>query len=555
MKIDRLSGYNPLRGLDLPGFVNMMEHGERGFYSDLMWLYRLVLRRNGAARAVRRKLTSAIGKLDWNIKIPDKLQGERKAAAERQQAELRAALDRVENFRDALRHLAFADILGFAHCEKIYARTAPNPWEIRELRVVPQYLMCRDGLFARWEYNAEARDTNRGTPIDPQHWIFREVDDPAAEIFTLAHLKMSTTDADWDQFCDTYAVNPLFIEMPPNVPREKEADYQATAEAIVSDGRGALPNGAKIHTVSPGGAGESVFTERLRYYREEIVIAGTGGILTTLDGNTGIGKGPADNHDDAWLDIAAAIGMSISETLQEQFCAPIIERLFPGQEILAYFELDKPTPQMEPGQVFVDAKAATEAGYRIAAEEISEKSGYTVTEQAPPAASSISIPTTTQAPGGAPADPAPAAAPETQTPGVDKPAEVPNPPPAEPPPAANPPVVPPAPETPQQSSAGEAKPSLVQAALAEDLDLESRWLAPVADLFAEIEAMLNDPAIPLDEIAAKIEQAAAAMPELLGKLDVDALARALESATGPAAVEGLADGLRAKTKPRVSATP
>ena len=43
------------------------------------------------------------------------------AAAERQQAVLRAAVDGLRDFRGTLRHLAAADIMGYGHCEKIYA--------------------------------------------------------------------------------------------------------------------------------------------------------------------------------------------------------------------------------------------------------------------------------------------------------------------------------------------------------------------------------------------------------------------------------------------------
>lgn len=517
MKTDRLSSYNPLRGLDLPGLVHILEQGERGYYADLAWLYRYILKRNGSARAVRRKLTSAIGKLDWNIKIPDKLEGERKALAEEQQAELRQAFDRLDQFRETLRHLAFADIMGFAHCEKIYAGTAPQPWEIVKLGVVPQWHLCRDGLFAPWHYNPEASQTNRGTPIPAQHWIIREVEDPAAEIFAFAHLKMMTTDADWDQFCDTYAVPPLFIEQPPNIPKGQESQYQTTAEGVVSDGRGSLPHGSKVHTVTPGTGGESVFTERLRYYREEIVIAGTGGILNTLDGNTGIGKGPADNHEDAWLDIAAEIGMSISETLQDQFAMPILSRRFPGQEILAYFELDKPEPSREGASVLADAKAAREAGYNIDPAELSEKSGYTLSADS-------STPNEADQRGGAPGDPSPA------------PQEAPTPGSAEPPQVSSP--------------AAAARSTPIAGAIADDLGIEEQWLAPAIPLLAEVEAALADETTPLELVQEKLQAAIDRLPELLGQLDIDALADLLARDASRGTLAGLSDTLNRKRTPR-----
>jgi hypothetical protein len=92
----------------------------------------------------------------------------------------------------------------------------------------------------------------------------------------------------------------------------------------------------------------------------------------------------------------------------------------------------------------------------------------------------------------------------------------------------------------------------VQAALANDLGVEERWLAPVAHVFDEIEAMLADPNATLEQITAKLEEATKAMPELLGQLNVGELAHALENASGPAAIQGLADGLRAKTQKATS---
>lgn len=535
MTNDPLSNFNPLRGLDLHGLINYLELGERGYYRDPMWLFRYVRKRNGVARAVWRKLAAAIGKLDWSIKIPDDLEADRQQLAERQQAELRKAYDAVKNLRAAYTHLALADIMGFAHLNKVYAGSqagaGANPWLITELRVVEQWFMCRDGLFGPWNYNAPLVMTNRGVPIPPRDWIFREVDDPAAEIFAFAHVKQSTVDADWDQFCDTYAVPAIFIEGPPNARKEDEPDYQRTAEAIVSDLRGYLPSGAKVHSVTAGTDGVSVFVERLRYYREEIVLAGTGGILSTLSGEGAFGQGgAADNHDDAWLDIAAASALATSEVLQAGFDAAVLERAFPGEERLAYFELAKPERDDDATTIFAMAKTAADAGFALDAEELAEKTGMKVARAEAPAAP------------GAPAKPLSETKPTVEAPSAPTGAAA---PPTAPQPPAAPETAPPIPPT---SARGEADDGLVQAALANDLGVEERWLAPVASVFDEIERMLTDPAVPLDQVAAKLEEATRAMPELLGKVNVGELAQALENASGPAAVQGLAEGLRAKTK-------
>ena len=546
--LDRLSGYNPLRGLDLEKLVTMIEQGERGYYADLQWLYRLVLRRNATARAVRRKLQGSLGKLDWDIRLRDDAAGYDKTIAERQQKTLRTAYENVRNLRRAWVSLAMADILEFSALCKVYAgapgadpalQNLPrdlDPWAVVELRTVPRWHLCREGLFQPWTYNAAAQQINRGAPIDREHWIIRDVDDPAAEVFAFSHVKMSVSDADWDQFCDTYAVPPIFIEGPPNVAKDKESLYQATAEAIVSDGRGYLPNGAKVHTVTAGTNDGSAFTARLRYYREEIVLAGTGGVLTTLDGNAGIGKGPAEEHDATWLDIAAEIGASVTATLNEQFDDPLLDRLHQDEPHFAYFELQKPVKDASPAIVLQAAKAAKAAGYAIDAAELSEKSGFKLTTAQP------SVDTETA--GAAETQQASSAA-QPAVDGIAKPPEI------AASPAAPGPTLPedgdltervrPARDT-RTSRSGDAKPSLVQAALAEAIDVDARTFAPVQPLLDAIERLVLSGATP-DVIAEQIEATIAALPEVLGRLDVQAFADAIEKATGPAALQGLRDAL------------
>jgi len=82
--------------------------------------------------------------------------------------------------------------------------------------------------------------------------------------------------------------------LPPDIPAEREAEYQAQAEAIIGDARGTVPNGTKIHTVDSGARGQNPFAEHLRYQDELIVLAATGGKLTALtDSGTGTLAGGA----------------------------------------------------------------------------------------------------------------------------------------------------------------------------------------------------------------------------------------------------------------------
>ena len=61
--------------------------------------------------------------------------------------------------------------------------------------------------------------------------------------------------------------------------------------------------------------------------------------------------------------------------MQEQFDRPLLEKNFPGQPQLAYFELAA-TRSLDPEEIIAQALALAKAGYEIDPAELSEKTGY-----------------------------------------------------------------------------------------------------------------------------------------------------------------------------------
>lgn len=367
--------FNPLRGLTIAQLVTMLEAAERGNYARLQWLYRFVEKRNPTLRAVLQRRQAALTRLDWDIR----LRGTGPAAVNsrtlgaRQAAALREAYECIGNLREAVTFLALADFRGYAHLERHFdarGRTVA-------LQPVPQWFWARLGPDAPWQYNAEARPglPMPGDPVlDPNRFIYRENDSPVDEIAVIAHVRQSLSQKDWDGFVETYGLPPLFLELPPDIPAEREAEYQAQAEAIIGDARGTVPHGTQIHTVDSGARGQNPFAEHLRYQDELIVLAATGGKLTALtDPGTGTLAGGA--HQQAFDDIAEAEAAVISEIFQQQFDGPLLEKLFPGQPKLAYFELAV-TRSLDPADAINQALTLARAGYEIDPAELSEKTGY-----------------------------------------------------------------------------------------------------------------------------------------------------------------------------------
>ena len=371
-----LDQINPLAGLDEWQLVALLNAGQRGDLTRLQWLYFFVEKRNPYARAVKRRLLSAIGKLDWDIKevrTEGAKDAEKNPLAKEQAAVLRKAYDAIGNLQNALNFLALAELRGYSHLEKIYDADL----NVIELRIVEQWFWMKDGWYGAWSYNAEAREGLRtGTAIKPENFIIRTVDDAVNEIMARCHVRMETADGDWEEYLRDYGLPNIIIEGPPNVPAEKEAQYQAQAERITGGARGYIPNGAKVHSVESNG-GDDAFKKRMDHLAELIAIGGTGGKLNILT-ESGTGTMGAGASKDAFDEMAESIAGEISAILQDQFDKPILEREFPGQPVLAYFELASVDAE-DKSKVLGDAKSAHDAGYEIDPADLSERTGYKIT--------------------------------------------------------------------------------------------------------------------------------------------------------------------------------
>lgn len=368
--------YNPLRSLTFQRAVSLLEEGERGAYADLQWTYRSIEKRDATLRGLVQLRTGAIKKLDWDIKIVDRADP---ALGQAQEKVLRAAYERISNLRQAIAFLALAEFRGFAHLEKRYQGDNPAEGVIR-LEPVEQWHWVRETSYGAWQYNADAGSgATRGIPIQPEHFIVREVAAPINEIGLICYLRKNLSQKDWDGFVETYGIPPLFIELPPNTPPEKEAEYQEMAEAVIGDLRGTLPSGAKVQTGGDSARGINPFRDHLTYQDEQLVLAGTSGKLTMLTAPTGLGSGVADGHQDTFDSLAQAEAGEISEAFQRQFDRAVLDANgFAGAPAAAYFELAAVAKE-DAGQILDNAAKAKAAGFQADAAEVSEKAGMKLT--------------------------------------------------------------------------------------------------------------------------------------------------------------------------------
>lgn len=375
--------YNPLRGLDMPRVVRLLEDGERGLHSDLQWLYRSMEKRDATVMALKKRRLSALKKLDWDIKVRSDLPpGVSKAQANAQAEYLRAAYEQIENLPDAIEFLALASFRGFSHLEKRFEDDNPSLPVIR-LQPVPQWHWVRHHETWDWLYDPRAENNwSAGVPIDPANFIIREVEDPINEIALIAFLRKNMSQKDWDAFLEDFGIPSIFILLSQATPGDKVKEWLAVAEKVTGNSRGALPPGSDVKTVAHGAQGETPFKSHKDEQREEVVLAGTGGLLSMLTAPTGMNSGQADAHEAAFNAIALAEAAVVNSNFQTQFDKPLLEREFPGQPQVAYFELAAVDQEDRASLADLLAKLA-QASLEADENQISEKLGLKLRKKVP----------------------------------------------------------------------------------------------------------------------------------------------------------------------------
>jgi len=360
---------NPLRGMTMARLVALLEAGERGQYSDLQWFYYFMERSDATLYSVVHRRQSALLACDWDIRISER--GDQVLAKE-QRDFLREAYDRVDNFREAVAFMISAVFRGYSHLEKHYDRSGM----VVALEPVEQWFWVRDGMFGEWQYNQDAVSGQRtGTAIKSGDFVIFETV-AMNRICCVPYFRKNMCEKDWDSYLAVYGVPSVFLVGPPNANTEKEAKYQEIAEDILSDGRGFLPNGSDVKFVDGGGK-KPPYIERIEYLDKQIVLAGTGGLLTML-AQSGSGTLAGSAHQDTFTQIAEADAAMLSGVLQQQFDEPLLAAFYPGREALAYFEFAK-APGRDANQVVKDVAGLVGAGFTLDPKEVSEKSGYKVT--------------------------------------------------------------------------------------------------------------------------------------------------------------------------------
>ena len=374
--------YNPLRNLTMARAVGIMEQAQRGMMADLQWLYGSELGIEATdpdLYAIIERTVAGLSDMDWHIVTADEdAIGYDAKLAEDQKDFLAGSYSKCDNLAAAIEHLAMARFRGFSHLQPWLG----NDWTIEHLEPLPQWNMVRDGTHAGWAWNPAAlqksfQSLGADAVLTPEEYIVIDNRRPVNRIALIKYVRATTSEKDWDGYVDIYGIPGVFIIMPAGIPQGEEEKYRADAIDAAEAASGALPNGSDVKTLSEV-RGMQPFQQRLEWLQKQLVLAGTGGLLTMLSEPTGIGGGSTGSHDAVWQTIVRRAAKKIEQALVEQYDRRALAAVFPGRPALASFAL-RTKQEKNVGDAVENISKLSTAGYQVDPKQVEEETGYTVT--------------------------------------------------------------------------------------------------------------------------------------------------------------------------------
>jgi hypothetical protein len=384
---------NPLRGLTMPRAVSLMESAQRGVMADLQWLYAAetgIEATDPDLMVIIERTLSGVADCEWDIgTVDDDSFGFDPVLADEQAAFLRESYAQCDNLDDAIEHLVMARFRGFAHLSPWLA----DDWSLEHLEPLPQHNMLREGTRQNWAWNPDAHqkaysgmpEENRLTPDD---YILLTAARPVNRIGLIKYVRSTLSEKDWDGYVEIYGIPGVFIIMPDRVPDGKEDEYRDLAADAAEAASGALPFGSDVKTLSEA-RGMQPFQLRLEWLQKQLVLAGTGGLLTMLT-EAGSGTLAGGAHTSAWEQIIRRVTRSVAKPMHRQYDRRALAARFPGRPALSYFNL-RARQETDVDKVVTNVTALANAGFDLDPDQVQKETGYTITGYTRPAAGATPV--------------------------------------------------------------------------------------------------------------------------------------------------------------------
>lgn len=371
-----LKRVNPLEGLSITQAKNVYNYSRAHGSPLLQKIYDEIEMTDPVLMTCVERRQSALSGLGWRALADSSAADPEKAEAQRQAIERFAA--GIVNLEEAIEHLDLAFFRGYSVVQPIWENGGVSRISILDSW---NFLKGDDGNLL-WNPSCTL-DVKDCTPITPAARCVilmrrRAIDWPALSIFIRKYLG----ERDWGRFIERYGIPPVDVVMAPNATDKNRAEYEDCGEAA-KDGRTvAWPSGTNVSRAE-GARGTDPFTAFIEHQEKLIVLMATGGTLTSLaQADTGSLAGGAQM--DVWTQIVKRDGVLIGAALDRDLFAPYLREKFPGEPIMAHFELgaeEEPSAN-ETAELAGKLKLA---GYLVDQSELEEQVGMKLVKDETPA--------------------------------------------------------------------------------------------------------------------------------------------------------------------------
>lgn len=373
---------DPLYGMTADRAQQIFNQARSGNYAQLQFLYNEIERTDPTLLVCVSRRSAALSELDWKVvQSSERLNRNADQVLVKEQVEfLETAVARIENFPDAVEHLALSAFRGYSHVSPIYRDDKRR--DVKRLDLLDSWNFCYDRVHRRWKWNPDASgyadpsmDDNNLKPIPKGELVSvvnkNAIDWPALMIF----LRTSVGERDWARFLETYGIPPVILTMPQFTSEQEQRVFEEAAEAVYEGGNGVVPYGTNVSYASES-RGTNPFTEFLEHQQKLIVLMATGGTLTSL-AESGTGTLGGNAQMDVWMQIVRRDVRIISNAINKQLCEELIHRQFPGRPVLAEFQFDTTPDKITHAKDILElAGMARSAGLDMDIEELSNECGF-----------------------------------------------------------------------------------------------------------------------------------------------------------------------------------
>lgn len=170
-----------------------------------------------------------------------------------------------------------------------------------------------------------------------------------------------------------------YVIAPEDLPSENLETWANKAVQCAKGGSGAFPYGSNIITQNIDPNNAQSIQNFLEYMAKQIVLASTGGTLTSLAQATGLGSNVADVQQDVFKTIVRHDAYKIGDLINRGIAKKLLDWRFPGKPHLVYFDLSNEDKQ-NPEKYLNDAVSAKNAGLEMDLSQLQDLTGYKLTK-------------------------------------------------------------------------------------------------------------------------------------------------------------------------------